>query len=466
MPSGRQVYARLSEEIEQLDGEATRLAQEVEGLEGEIGTIESRRTGAYRALAELHLPDLTAESVGTTLKDLVERLLDILQEKKRERSDCSALLKEAVREEAHLRDRLTEATARLDLLEDETERLEALVEGDLGERDGYRILEARALQAQHRVVQGTARLEAAEAEREERVPAYHADPLFSYLKARGFGSASAKGNFLSRHLDRWVADVVGFESADESYQFLNQIPAQVAEVLDRDRQALRDLGQQMASMEREAADRLGLSEALQRREASIRERGSVVEQLESIRRDRDHFRARLDALANTRGEFYEKAMGDLQAYLRAEPLAGLEVQARETRDPRDDEIVAELARLQSAATDLSAKAEPLREESESTSAKLRALRVLQAEFVKNGYDSSRSTFGHDFDMGSLLSGYLAGHHDLGHVRQRLRKNHYYRSNYRTSSGSRMFRGGGFSSGGFRSGGGFNSGGGFSTGGGF
>jgi len=109
------------------------------------------------------------------------------------------------------------ADAEIRLLKDETYRAQV---------DGLEALNGQIERAE-------AKLEVARADREEKGEAYEADPLFSYLNKRAYGTKGASGWFLTKWLDGLVARKIGYRKAGETYRRLVEIPERLERHLER-----------------------------------------------------------------------------------------------------------------------------------------------------------------------------------------------------------------------------------------
>lgn len=88
-----------------------------------------------------------------------------------------------------------------------------------------------------------ARAAEAEAERDAKRGPYEADPLFLYLWRRGYGTPAYDARGFARRMDRWVAQLIGFERARANYHVLMALPERLhahAARLREDERALAD----------------------------------------------------------------------------------------------------------------------------------------------------------------------------------------------------------------------------------
>lgn len=66
----------------------------------------------------------------------------------------------------------------------------------------------------------------------EKGKAFLNDPYFSYLQSRGYGTEKAKGWFLTKLLDGWVARLVKYRESAQTYRRLTAIPQRLSRHVD------------------------------------------------------------------------------------------------------------------------------------------------------------------------------------------------------------------------------------------
>ena len=183
---------------------------------------------------------------------------------------------------------------------------------------------------------------AAHVDRAEKGKPYEADPLFSYLWTRGFGTPAYVGGGMSRMLDRWVARVANFEPLRRDYWLLTELPARFDEHAKRMRVKSDDDLAAVHALERAAAEAAGVP---QREEALEK----AAEVLAAVDEKVDEHEAAIDALIEKRAAF---AAGDdelsrrcneiVRDALRGETMRSLRERANSTPTPDDDAAVDQL----------------------------------------------------------------------------------------------------------------------------
>jgi hypothetical protein len=330
---------------------------------------------------------------------------------------------------------------------------------------------------------------AAHRDREDKGKPYEADPLFSYLWLRGFGTPAYVGAGFARVLDRWVARVANFEPLRRDYWMLTEMPARFDEHAKRMRLTSDDDLAAVHALEKAAAE----AAMVPQREDAL---GDAAEALAAVDAKIDEHEAAIDALIEKRASF---AAGDdelsrrcneiVRDALRGETMRSLRERATATSTPDDDAAVDQLTVVRADLPRVEEEAKRLRELHETNRDRAAKLEEIRKRFKESRYDAVSSEFVNGALIAVLLTQLLAGSLGVGDIWDGLKKQQRYRQMADPRFGSGKFprggnpwgggwgggggfggggfgkRGGGFGGGGFRTGG-FGRGGGFKTGGGF
>lgn len=463
MQTGRDIHRGIVRRIRRVRRELDERERSIDGLQSALGETGERRCAAIRSLAEFHLPAMREDAVAATLAGMESSVRAIFDEKKDRLREVEKRIPEQREEVAAAEAALASVTEALNETGEERARLARVVFEELQAMPRWQRLfeQARVLEA--RVAASEERHEAAEREQAEKLPAYESDALFSYLARRGYGTAAATGNVLTRRLDGWVAGVTRYEDARARYDFLNALPGHAAAVLEEDRAALATALPPLNRLEEEVMDRNGLTPVLARGEKLYAEREAARKTVREAEVALRELTDELAALHDERGSYYESAIDGLEAFLEGRTLEELVAMARATRDPRDDALVAQLLEIDGRLTRLRGELATRQKERTRLAERLAGLEEIRDRFEADDWDGGRSRFDDGLDINALLLGFVAGHHSSRHVHRMLGHNQHFLPVHGSSVGG--FGAGGFGGGGFSTGGGFG-GGGFSTGGGF
>ena len=491
--SGNDVLKLIERTLTDTRGEIGNIDVRLARATAELERLKQAEIGCLSVLAKMRLREIEGAEVSAQLDATGESVRALLAERELAQVDNEAEIAraEARREELE-RERAVQHDA-VDAAEQALDDAKAQAQRALAADENHRAALAAA-EASDRVADfAEAKAKGAHEDRVEKGKPYEADPLFSYLWTRGFGTPAYVGMGLSRALDRWVARVANFEPLRRDYWMLTELPARFDEHATRMRlKADADLGAVQA-IEQAAAEAAGVP---QREE----ELAKAAEALAAIDARIEEHETAIDELIEKRAAF---ASGDddisrrcneiLRDALRGETMRSLRERASATPTPDDDAAVDQLTEVRANLPRVEEDAQRYRALHETQRERALKLDEIRKRFKESRYDAVSSEFVNGALIATLLTQLLAGALGVGDTWDGLKKQHRNRPMHSDPRfGSGRFprggnpwgggwggggfgggrgggfgggRGGGFGGGGFRGGGGFG-GGGFKTGGGF
>jgi len=360
---------------------------------------------------------------------------------------------------------------RLAVAAEQLDQAEAVTQKRL-ESDPAHIAQLERAQAADAIAaEAEAKTGQAETDRVEKGRPYESEPLFMYLWKRGHGTARYSAFTPLRFLDDKVAGLCGFHDARPNYAMLLEIPVRLREHAERIRAAADHEFEALRAMEEKAA----LGDGIQALRDAVNEAQSRLDDIDEKIRDAEE-RAR--ALMHKRADYaagadehFRAAMDLLQTEFRRESIASLRRQAMETRGPRDDLLVRELAEMEEERERLEDALRHHKQMHIRHLERLQDLERVRREFTENRYDDVHSTFANEDLVAGMLNEFLRGVASSGDLWGSLRRHHRRRrieadpdfgsggfgssgSVWRAPSSGRGGGLGGGGSGGFRTGGEF------------
>lgn len=481
MLSGRAALGSIDESLAKMRVELEALDGQFQDAGAALANVRRKRAVLYAQLGKLRLAELERSDLVQSIDDTEQRVGEILAER---RAALEALAAEIAAEEEQLAARERERAQQQSVVAAAAQAVDA-AEADAQRRLDpdvtYRQALAAARSSDAVADQAEAKAEAAEADRREKGRPYEADPVFSYLWRRGYGSPRYRAWAPTRLLDGWVARSSGFERHRRDYSLLTEIPRRLEEhakgmraSAERDVEVLRELESRAAAAAGVPDRRSALAaaeEALARIDAAIEEQEAVVDRL--IER-RTRFASGEDEYSTRATELLAKA------YQRA-GLDSLRRRAARTSGREDDRVIDELDDLDEEYERLQQELTHYRRLHEAQRSRMLGLEDVRRRFKRSQYDDMHSVFVNGALIAVLLDRFLGGSLGVGDMWDAIRQQQRYRrhdSDPFFGSGGfprtrrpptwRMPGGGGWNfprGGGFRTGGGLR-GGGFRTGGGF
>jgi len=248
----------------------------------------------------------------------------------------------------------------------------------------------------------------AEADQEQKGRPYREDPMFIYLWEAGYGSAGYKANNLVRWLDAKVARLINYKAARPNFAMLNEIPLRLREHEERQIAAAEMAEKALDDIEARAVFKAGgdpVKKALERAQGQIE---AIDRQMVEAEDERDELVGKLRQLAEGREPAFARAVKNLAQAMQGREIADLMAQARQTRTPEDDAIIAKIDDARVRLLDEENETGELRERLKVLARRRRELEDIAWEFKKSRFDDPRSVFRRDELAGDLLSDFLHG----------------------------------------------------------
>ncbi len=386
-----------------------RLTKMLTSATDDAARLRAEQAEAYKALARLKLDELAREDVVGHLDSAEQAAMEALERRKAtlgditdKRAELAAAMEAAGKKREEAADRLAAAVDAVEALTEKTrERLTNDSEWiDMSQR--VSAAEATAAAAAEKASQ-------AEADRDEKRKPYDADPLFSYLWKRRYGTSDYRAGPLVRYGDAKVARLVDYDAARPNYYMLNEIPLRLREHANRLQQQVADI-----TAERQALERRGLeADGIVKLEADVAEAtrahdkaDAAVGELEAKLAAIDERRTGL--LDGSKDETLNKAIDGLAAAIARDDLATLYKQALATETPEDERIVAKLREIEPTLARREAEAEEVRKAAVELARKRTELERSRDNFHSSGYNQPRGQFADGALIGSIITGVLAG----------------------------------------------------------
>jgi hypothetical protein len=488
--SGNDVLALIERTLTDTRGEVGNIDARLARATGELERLRQAEIGCLSVLAKMRLREIEAAEVSASLDATGNSVRDLLAQREVAKAANETEIARAEGRRKELEDERAAQHAVVAAAEQALDEARAAAQKALAADERYRAAMASA-EASDRVADlAEDKAKAARKDREEKGKPYEADPLFSYLWLRGFGTPAYVGVGMARVLDRWVARVANFEPLRRDYWMLTELPARFDEHAKRMRMLSDDDLAAVHALEKAAAE---AAQVPQREDAL----GDAAEALAAIDAKIEEHEAAIDALVEKRAAF---AAGDdelsrrcneiVRDSLRGETMRSLRERATSTTTPDDDAAVDQLTVVRADLPRVEEEAKRLRELHETNRDRAAKLEEIRKRFKESRYDAVSSEFVNGALIAMLLTQLLSGALGVGDLWDGLKKQQRYRQMADPRFGSGRFprggnpwgggwggggggfgggfgkRGGGFGGGGFRTGGGFGRGGGFKTGGGF
>ncbi|MBY0396347.1 MAG: hypothetical protein K2X91_07740, partial [Thermoleophilia bacterium] len=408
--------------------------RDLSALDATLNDLFDRRGEALLGLARHFLPEISRPAIEANFAGVRAELLRILARKEARERELAEQLARAEDEASRQDAELDRVTARLNELVARREELEARVAEVLKADADFQERSRLALQAEQKLHRDEQRAAEVRAEAAEKLPYYEKSALFRYLYDRGYATDDYQIEGLARTLDRWVARLISFVDARNGYEYLKKTPGLVDAEVARRRGLFADLMKQVEAAQAEAAERVGLAAVLREGDALGDTRDALVSAREPLLRQIQAIRAEQDDMARRRDVFYNEALGKYRDFLSETRLALLEQRSRQTPEPQDDALVAEIAEIDGRVEDLRPRLAEAGARRQSTVALRDALARIVQRYRQAEFDSQRSYFPDGFDIDAWLRDLETGAADPESLWASLRRHQRFRPHWVESGG--------------------------------
>jgi hypothetical protein len=240
---------------------------------------------------------------------------------------------------------------------------------------------------------------------------YEADPLFMYLWKRKFATADYKAGNFARTIDRWVARLVGYDTARPNYALLNEIPLRLREHATELVKRVADEDHKLEEIERAAlvsAGILPLETKLATAQADLKAATEALAKAQTALAALDQERTKLLDEGDRRA--HDEALAVLSQAIASEDLQTMYREARTTRTTDDDRLVQQIELAQNAIAKAETEVAKIRDETREIARRRSELEGVRDKVRASNYDGPWGQFQLDRNdaLGDLIGGIVRG----------------------------------------------------------
>jgi hypothetical protein len=465
---GSDIHGKIRQAVARQKTAEAALSDRLYDCEKRIARLVAEREEAFTQLAQRYLPELNAESVKTTLREVQSEVGKIYLERQARRQALEREMVDAAARRSERDARLTELEGRRSAKAQDVARLKEAVLEELRGRPDYSELR-RSLSAageERRRVEslGTSFTAMAGAKARD----YEANRVFSYLSGRGYGTPAYRANPLTRALDAWTAGKIDYVRQKTAYDLLRHGARLLGDEAAQRGGRVHEIELQTKALEREVAGRHGLVAALDEAKALDEQRSSLLEEISRASQDWDRKVQERADLDSTKGSHHVQALERLKTFLKGQEIAALKARA----SAQDTPLTERIATIDDEIRILKKDSRTVQQEQAALARRLRELHEVESHFTRRNYDTYGARFSNGLNIDAFLLGCIAGHYSARDVCSELDRHRYVEpppsfssssdsfSSFSSSSSSSSFGSSSSSSSSSDGGGGFSSGGGF------
>ena len=418
---GPKVHQQLMDAYKCLNVQLETDRKNMHDVHQEHEQLDAERDDALRSLAEHYLPELTADAIASTWREVQADISTILLQKEDEDRSLQQKLQQLHENRSVTEEALVKASNVLDVAVTEQNEVSGVVESRLQEDSQFVELADRAAVAEVALGRAESNLHEIDQDAARKIPSYEASALFKYLYERGYGAKEYSSRGVTRRIDRWLARYIDFTKARQGYDFLKKTPDQMRKIIAEDRRSLNVVMEELERKRDRVANALGLPERISLTVRFTKDRSQCLQTMDFILESLKEVEGLLRDIADPRGLHYQKAIELFRKTLLGFKSSDLKKRAAATVDDlTDDQIVARLSGVESDRGDLEDTTRHRRNLQKQKQGVVEELgRVIQ-RFRAAHFDSARSHFVDSLDVEEELS-YIEDVEDARKLWQKIRR---------------------------------------------
>lgn len=409
MLTGIQALNNIDESLQTVKNEIRRIDNELSLSTTQLAENRQQQARAIKHIAHIRLSSISDGSLLERLSTADQQALTLLEERKQTLNALDKTIQSHEHKQASLEGErqllLTQANNR----GDDLAKKETVIQNTLQKDQDYIAALAQAKEADDIADEAERKAHDSAESLEEKGKLYQADELFMYLWGRKYGTTEYKNyNPITRLLDGWIARKAKYHQARANYWNIQEIPKRLI---------------QHASGVREQAE--AFIDDIQALEEQALESGGA----KTIQADLEKLRTNIDACDNNitiaeknmnallfqHGQFssaddpqMQRCLDILKTAMQHQSITGLRQIVIATRSAEDDHLLDDLNRFQNHYHDIKDDIDSLRGAHNIKLSRLKELEDVRRNFKRHRFDDTRSGFGNDAVVGSILGQFLEG----------------------------------------------------------
>lgn len=277
---------------------------------------------------------------------------------------------------------------------------------------------------------------------QRKLPAFQHNDLYRYLVAASYGTDKYHRTGVIRYLDGWIATLCNFHENRRNELTLTAMRETLDKASQERKARIDQISDKLKALVKTAEDAAGLHRL-------VEQVSELEKKVEREKKRANDIHARLKEYADKTDFRYRKAKELVAGWLKNLKADELLAQVKSTPDLRDDAIAKEVIDLHASLNEHRRLHQHLYSSREQADKSYNRAKSLERTLREKRYSSTNYEYDNGLDVGSLITGYMAGRMSVesavGEVKKYQREveeeSAYYRS--RSSSSSS----GGFSFGG-------------------
>ena len=409
MLTGIQALGHIDDSLRSAKNEIHRIDNELAQLTALLTENRQQQSKTLSQIARIRLSSISDGSLLDRLNSADQEAISILEQRKK---DFDAL-EVSIRSETQLQDQLERERNKLLLeankLSKALAKKEAKIQTNLSKDETYLIALQQAEKTDAIADEAERKAQDSAESLEEKGKPYQADDLFMYLWKRRYGTTEYK-NYkpINRLLDGWVAKKIKYSNSRANYWNIQEIPKRLLQHAEAVRDESENSIIQVQQLEQQALESGGAHQI--RADLDImHDKINLQDELIASKEDE------MNQLLQTRVAFSSgedpsmlRCLNILTSAMQHQSVMGLRQIVNATRSTDDDFMLDELKQYQSRQEEIQDDINQLRTAHNTKLSRLRELEEVRRNFKRHRFDDTRSGFGNDALIGSILGQFLQG----------------------------------------------------------
>ena len=407
MASGRQTLHDIDRAIVKARARMNEAAELPARISSSLAEIQKQRAIAFKAVASERLELIEAGGGGDL--GYVDR-------------QAEKLLKAHEKQKTGLDQRIAKSLTGVEKLEAQRREQEKIVDAAVTAYDKkaaeaeIKILKDQTYQgqlvrvedAQSALSRAEEKLAQSEDHQNKNTRKFLRDPFFAYLQNRRYGTPSAKGWFLTKALDRWVAGISEYDFAVHNFERFIQLPKSLSVHVNRLDDNLDTARKHLQDLEADILKNEGLTQLRKSSLAAQKKLESIDEKIDAAEAKHQGLRDEQMRLNGGDSGPIREAIELLTQTLSQKSYKHLRRLAAQTRSRDDDRAIENLRDLARQAESLSDDQEDARDLLKKYQRSLKELESVRHKYKRRRYDAPSSVIQGGDLLAAILGQVLAG----------------------------------------------------------
>ena len=427
MLTGIQALGHIDESLGSAKNEIHRIDNELAQLTALLTENRQQQSKTLAQIAHIRLSSISDGSLLDRLNSADKEAMQIIEQRQK---DFNAL-EITIESETQLQDQFEQERNTLLLaannLSEALAKKEAEIQNSLAKDETYLAALQQAEKADAIADEAERKAHDSADFLEEKGKPYQADDVFMYLWKRRYGTTEYKNyNPITRLLDGWVARKIKYSNSRANYWNIQEIPKRLlqhAEAVREESEKAITKVQQLEQRALESGGALQIHTDLEAMHDKINQQDELI----ALKEDEMN-QLRLQRVAFSSGEdpSMQRCLDILTSAMKHQNVMGLRQIVNATRSADDDFMLDDLKRYQSQQEEIQEDINRLRAAHNTKLSRLRELEEVRRNFKQHRYDDTRSGFGNDALIGSILGQFLQGVVSGSEVWRVLQRNQRHR----------------------------------------